>query len=113
MSSLPIWLLLIIGAVSLVILSVSIIATRRKHPGHIHKLWYTFSVTFYSNSHFDFSSVGRDFVSSPKAQQWALVGSSRHGGIGGGLAKASVSSRSSQDGKIRSIVIAASLLKKL
>src|SRR5208283_2741123 len=36
-----------------------------------------------------------------------------HGGSGGGLAKASVRSKSSQEGKIRNAVIAASLLKKL
>src|SRR5271165_2850591 len=48
---------------------------------------------------------------------WASGTSGRglddYGGSGGGLAKASVRSKSSQEGKIRNAVIAASLLKKL
>ena len=40
-------------------------------------------------------------------------GDNGHGGIGGGFTKARVRSRSSQDGKMRNVVIAASLLKKL
>ena len=40
-------------------------------------------------------------------------GDNGHGGIGGGFAKARVRSKSSQDGKMRNVVIAASLLKKL
>jgi|SRR5580698_1814463 len=53
-----------------------------------------------SNSHFDFLSVG-GFISSLMAQRAGSGRGGAHGGIGGGLAKASVRSRSSQDGKIR------------
>jgi ABC-type uncharacterized transport system permease subunit len=54
-----------------------------------------------SNSHFEILFGGTGFVSSPKASRWASMDSSRHGGIGGGFAKASVRSRSSQEGKIK------------
>ena len=37
----------------------------------------------------------------------------REGGLGGGLAKASVRSRPSQDGRIKQVAIAVSMLKKL
>ena len=60
-----------------------------------------------SNSHFDFRRFEGLGV---KLHRRAL---DDHGGSGGGLAKASVRSKSSQEGKIRNAVIAASLLKKL
>jgi hypothetical protein len=54
-----------------------------------------------SNSHFDFRRLAWALVSPSRSDEVCVCLIRHHGGIGGGLAKASVSSRSSHDGKIR------------